>query len=48
VAVKAIQILRKKNEGKVLVVGVAGPSGAGKTSLAQKIISVLPKSTYVT
>lgn len=47
VAVKAIQVLRKKNEGKVMVVGVAGPSGAGKTSLAQKIISILPKSVYV-
>eukprot|EP00026_Physarum_polycephalum_P006959 Phypoly_transcript_07012.p1 GENE.Phypoly_transcript_07012~~Phypoly_transcript_07012.p1 ORF type:complete len:438 (+),score=72.83 Phypoly_transcript_07012:214-1527(+) len=47
VSVKAIQILRKKNEGKVLVVGVAGPSGAGKTSLAQKIISVLPKSVLI-
>lgn len=47
VAVKAIQLMRKRNEGKVLVVGVAGPSGAGKTSLAQKIISVLPKSTLI-
>lgn len=47
VTVKAIQILRKKNDGKVIVVGVAGPSGAGKTSLAHKIISILPKSVLI-
>lgn len=47
VAVKAIQVLRKRHEGKVIVVGVAGPSGAGKTSLAQKIISILPKSVLI-
>eukprot|EP01112_Ceratiomyxa_fruticulosa_P006873 TRINITY_DN177_c0_g1_i1.p1 TRINITY_DN177_c0_g1~~TRINITY_DN177_c0_g1_i1.p1 ORF type:complete len:431 (-),score=80.81 TRINITY_DN177_c0_g1_i1:78-1370(-) len=47
VAVKAIQLLRKKNEGEVLVIGIAGPSGSGKTSLAHKIISVLPKSVLI-
>ena len=39
------QILRQKNSG-VTVVGIAGPSGAGKTSLAKKIITVIPKSAY--
>lgn len=28
------------------VVGIAGPSGAGKTSLAKKIVTVIPKSVY--
>lgn len=28
--------------------GIAGPSGAGKTSLAKKIVTVIPKSAYVT
>ncbi|EGG18413.1 adenylate cyclase domain-containing protein [Cavenderia fasciculata] len=46
-SVKAIQQLRKKNNGRVIVVGVAGPSGAGKTSLAHKIVSVLPKTVLI-
>ncbi|EGC33448.1 uridine kinase [Dictyostelium purpureum] len=46
-SVKAIQMLRKKSQGKVVVIGIAGPSGAGKTSLAQKIVSVLPKSCLI-
>ncbi|KYR01765.1 adenylate cyclase domain-containing protein [Tieghemostelium lacteum] len=46
-SVKAIQLLRKKNTSSVTVVGVAGPSGAGKTSLAQKIVSVLPKTVLI-
>eukprot|EP01133_Synstelium_polycarpum_P018602 gene18602-22258_t len=46
-SVKAIQLLRKKNASRVIVVGVAGPSGAGKTSLAHKIVSVLPKTVLI-
>eukprot|EP01132_Coremiostelium_polycephalum_P005899 gene5899-7347_t len=45
-SVKAIQLLRKKNS-KTIVVGVAGPSGAGKTSIAHKIVSVLPKTILI-
>ncbi|EFA80052.1 adenylate cyclase domain-containing protein [Heterostelium album PN500] len=46
-SVKAIQLLRKKNASRVIVIGVAGPSGAGKTSLAHKIVSVLPKTVLI-
>jgi len=46
-SVKAIQMLRKKIGSGVIVVGVAGPSGAGKTSLAHKIVSVLPKTCLI-
>ncbi|EAL65762.1 adenylate cyclase domain-containing protein [Dictyostelium discoideum AX4] len=46
-AVRAIQSIRKKSQGSVIVVGIAGPSGAGKTSIAQKIVSVLPKSILI-
>jgi len=40
-------MLRKKIGSGVIVVGVAGPSGAGKTSLAHKIVSVLPKTCLI-
>ncbi|GAQ80951.1 nucleoside triphosphate hydrolases superfamily protein [Klebsormidium nitens] len=45
VTVKAIQLLRDKKRGVVLV-GLGGPSGAGKTSLAEKLTSVL-KGTVI-
>eukprot|EP01111_Echinosteliopsis_oligospora_P011176 TRINITY_DN3621_c0_g1_i1.p1 TRINITY_DN3621_c0_g1~~TRINITY_DN3621_c0_g1_i1.p1 ORF type:complete len:488 (+),score=101.30 TRINITY_DN3621_c0_g1_i1:32-1495(+) len=38
-AVRAIELMVEKNGGKVFTVGIAGPSGAGKTTLAQKISS---------
>lgn len=46
-AVRAIQVLLTKNQ-RIVVVGVAGPSGAGKTSLAQRITEVIPGSVYAT
>ena len=45
-SVRAIQTLVSKNQ-RVIVVGIAGPSGAGKTSLALRISEVLRGTTYV-
>nr|CAB3486593.1 unnamed protein product [Digitaria exilis] len=39
--VKAIQELRARKEGHVVTVGIGGPTGSGKTSLAEKVASVL-------
>ncbi|KAL6043229.1 Uridine-cytidine kinase C [Balamuthia mandrillaris] len=46
VAVKAIQSLRKRIN-RTLIVAIAGPSGAGKTSLARKIVELIPKSLII-
>lgn len=45
-AVRAIDILRAKNN-RTIFVGIAGPSGAGKTSLARKIASIIPKTLII-
>ncbi|WVZ84684.1 hypothetical protein U9M48_031686 [Paspalum notatum var. saurae] len=39
--VKAIQELRARKDGQVVTVGIGGPTGSGKTSLAEKVASVL-------
>ncbi|XP_072990922.1 uncharacterized protein [Typha latifolia] len=39
--VKAIQELREKKDGQIVTVGIGGPSGSGKSSLAEKVASVL-------
>lgn len=39
--IRAIQMLLQKNEGVVLV-GLAGPSGAGKTVFSEKVSSFMP------
>jgi len=39
--VKAIQELRARKDGHVVTVGIGGPTGSGKTSLAEKVASVL-------
>jgi uridine kinase len=46
VAVKGIQLLRQHNR-RTTIVAIAGPSGAGKTSIAKKIAEVIPKSLVV-
>jgi hypothetical protein len=35
--IRAIQLLKKQSGGKPILVGIAGPSGAGKTVFCQKI-----------
>ena len=36
--IRAIQLLKKHAQGKPILVGIAGPSGAGKTVFCQKLI----------
>ncbi|XP_024533969.1 uridine-cytidine kinase C isoform X2 [Selaginella moellendorffii] len=40
--IRACQLLTRKMEGVTIVVGVAGPSGAGKTVFTDKVASFLP------
>ncbi|PHU23916.1 hypothetical protein BC332_09023 [Capsicum chinense] len=44
--IRACQLLVQKNEGIVLV-GVAGPSGAGKTVFTEKIRNVMPSIAII-
>ncbi|CAH9112221.1 unnamed protein product, partial [Cuscuta epithymum] len=46
VVVRACQLLAQKNEG-ITVVGVAGPSGAGKTVFTENIMNIMPTTTAV-
>ncbi|XP_051116866.1 inorganic pyrophosphatase TTM1-like isoform X2 [Andrographis paniculata] len=46
VVVRACQLLAQKNEGMVLV-GVAGPSGAGKTVFTEKILNFMPSVAII-
>ena len=40
--IRAIQLLKKHARGEPIVVGIAGPSGAGKTVFCQKIQDFMP------
>ncbi|KAL7149265.1 hypothetical protein ABFS83_05G027900 [Erythranthe nasuta] len=44
--VRACQLLTQKNEGLVLI-GVAGPSGAGKTIFTEKIVNFMPSIAVI-
>ncbi|KAJ0692710.1 putative uridine/cytidine kinase [Helianthus annuus] len=46
VVIRACQLLTQKNEGIVLV-GLAGPSGAGKTSFSEKILNFMPNVAVI-
>ena len=40
--IRAIQLLKKHAQGKPILVGIAGPSGAGKTVFCQKLQDFMP------
>ena len=46
IVIRACQLLAQKNDG-IILVGVAGPSGAGKTVFTEKILSFMPRITVI-
>ncbi|KZV43906.1 uridine-cytidine kinase C [Dorcoceras hygrometricum] len=46
VVVRACQLLAQKNDGLVLI-GLAGPSGAGKTVFSEKIVNFMPSIAVI-
>ncbi|ESW27181.1 hypothetical protein PHAVU_003G180800 [Phaseolus vulgaris] len=45
--IRACQLLAQKNDG-IILVGVAGPSGAGKTVFTEKILNFIPSIAVIT
>ncbi|KAL1332199.1 hypothetical protein HN51_061048 [Arachis hypogaea] len=46
IVIRACKMLAQKNDGMILV-GVAGPSGAGKTMLTEKILNFMPSIAVI-
>ncbi|KAJ6356989.1 hypothetical protein OIU78_004980 [Salix suchowensis] len=46
VVIRACQLLAQKNDG-IILVGIAGPSGAGKTIFTEKILSFMPSVAVI-
>ncbi|XP_056165474.1 inorganic pyrophosphatase TTM2 [Syzygium oleosum] len=46
IVVRACQLLAQKNEG-IILVGLAGPSGAGKTVFTEKILNFMPSISVI-
>ncbi|CAK7326455.1 unnamed protein product [Dovyalis caffra] len=46
VVIRACQLLAQKNDGMILV-GIAGPSGAGKTIFTEKILNFMPSVAVI-
>jgi len=44
--IRACQLLAQKNDGLILV-GLAGPSGAGKTIFTEKILNFMPSIAII-
>ncbi|KAM7267267.1 hypothetical protein ACFE04_009433 [Oxalis oulophora] len=47
IVIRACQLLAQKNDG-LLLVGVAGPSGAGKTVFTEKVLNFMPSIAVIT
>ncbi|XP_061361032.1 inorganic pyrophosphatase TTM1 isoform X1 [Gastrolobium bilobum] len=47
IVIRACQLLAQKNDGLILV-GVAGPSGAGKTVFTDKVVNFMPSLAVIT
>ncbi|KAF8037497.1 hypothetical protein BT93_B0405 [Corymbia citriodora subsp. variegata] len=47
IVIRACQLLAQKNDGLILV-GVAGPSGAGKTVFTEKMLNFMPSIAVIT
>ncbi|KAK4263677.1 hypothetical protein QN277_029060 [Acacia crassicarpa] len=46
IAIRACQMLAQKNDG-IILVGLAGPSGAGKTVFTEKILNFMPNIAVI-
>lgn len=46
VVIRACQLLAQKNDG-IILIGVAGPSGAGKTVFTEKILNFMPSIAVI-
>lgn len=47
IVIRACQLLAQKNDG-ITFVGVAGPSGAGKTVFTEKVLNFMPSIAVIT
>ncbi|KAJ1388519.1 P-loop containing nucleoside triphosphate hydrolase [Sesbania bispinosa] len=47
IVIRACQLLAQKNDG-IIFVGVAGPSGAGKTVFTEKVLNFMPSVAVIT
>ncbi|XP_054822283.1 inorganic pyrophosphatase TTM1 isoform X1 [Prosopis cineraria] len=47
IVIRACQLLAQKNNG-IILVGVAGPSGAGKTVFTEKVLNFMPSVAVIT
>ncbi|XP_010261757.1 PREDICTED: uridine-cytidine kinase C-like isoform X1 [Nelumbo nucifera] len=46
IVIKACQLLAQKNDG-IILIGVAGPSGAGKTVFTEKVLNFMPSIAVI-
>ncbi|KDO70185.1 hypothetical protein CISIN_1g0380451mg, partial [Citrus sinensis] len=46
VVIRACQLLAQKNDG-IILIGLAGPSGAGKTIFTEKILNFMPSIAVI-